>query len=316
LLAWLTRDVAGNALPFNGVYVNYKRTGLTSDMYQTIEAGQTVTVPVNAAKSYKLHGVKEAKVTAIQGFHYATGATAPSSFKELTICADQTSDSVGIAPDQSTVARYVLEFTHEAYDSADFWVSREHISFKRDSSTLSRIQKRDVTYSSCSSSQTSTLKTSVSDAISMSTAAYNAAASAADYFTTWFKSTSNESKVRTIYNDVANVRTKSPKISCTDTYGDCSDGSALLYTVPSANVIVPCPNNGFWGFPELAPQCAGDDYDKAGSILHEMTHLYGTGDYAYGPDAAKALSASQAAANADTYEMYAESVRLGGCTTG
>ena len=59
-----------------------------------------------------------------------------------------------------------------------------------------------------------------------------------------------------------------------------------------------------------------DDYDKAGSILHEMTHLYGTGDYGYGYVAAQKLSASQAAANADTYEMYAESVRLGGCTVG
>lgn len=131
-----------------------------------------------------------------------------------------------------------------------------------------------------------------------------------------FISTSNEAKVRTIYNDVVNVQTTSPKISCVDTYSDCSSGDALLYTVPSDNVIVPCPNNGFWDFPELASQCSGDDYDKAGSILHEMTHLYGTDDYAYGPTAAQALSASKAAANADTYEMYAESVRLGGCTTG
>ncbi len=66
-------------------------------------------------------------------------------------------------------------------------------------------------------------------------------------------------------------------------------------------------------FPEFATTCADDDYDKAGSILHEMTHLYGTDDYAYGPTDAKKLSASQAAANADTYEMYSESVRLGGC---
>ncbi|OBR03352.1 Neutral protease 2 [Colletotrichum higginsianum IMI 349063] len=172
----------------------------------------------------------------------------------------------------------------------------------------------------------------------MAKAAYTAANTAAYYFTTWFVplttlegclfslltltalsrfiSTSNEAKVRTIYNSVANVQTTSPKISCTDTYSDCTDGSALLYTVPSANVIVPCPNNGFWDFPELAPQCSGDDYDRAGSMLHEMTHLYGTTDWAYGPTAAKALSATKAAANADTYEMYAESVRLGGCTTG
>lgn len=179
--------------------------------------------------------------------------------------------------------------------------------------TTSRFSKRAVTYSSCSTSQTSTLKTAVSDAISLATAAYTAAGTGADYFTVWFKSTAQESKVRTIYQDVKGVQTTSPKISCTDTYGDCSDGSALLYTVPSANVIVPCPNNGFYGFPELSPTCADDDYDKAGSILHEMTHLYGTDDYAYGPAAAKKLSAAQAAANADTYEMYAGSVRLGGC---
>jgi deuterolysin len=129
----------------------------------------------------------------------------------------------------------------------------------------------------------------------------------------WFKSTSEETKVRSIYTDVKGVQTTSPSIYCTDVYGDCADGSALLYTVPSDNTIIPCPNNGYWDFPEKSTTCADDDYDKAGSILHEMTHLYGTEDYAYGPTAAKALSAGQAAANADTYEMYAGSVRLGGC---
>ncbi|GJC81505.1 neutral protease 2 SNOG_10522 [Colletotrichum liriopes] len=271
----LVTDAGGKALPFEGIFVNYKRTGLAASAFQKIEAGQTVTVSVNAAKSYKLSGIEQAKVTAIQGFRYATGTDTPSSFKELA-----------------------------------------HISRRGEVPISSRIQKRAITYSSCSTSQTSTLKTSVSDAISMASKAYTAAGTAAYYFTTWFKSTSVESKVQTIYNDVANVQTTSPKISCTDTYSDCTDGSALLYTVPSANVIVPCPNNGFWDFPELAPKCAGDDYDKAGSMLHEMTHLYGTTDWAYGPTAAQALSATKAAANADTYEMYAESVRLGGCTTG
>jgi deuterolysin len=189
----------------------------------------------------------------------------------------------------------------------------EHIS-KRNVPRSSRIQKRDVTYSSCSSSQTSSLKTVVSDAISLATAAYTAAGSGADDFTVWFIATSGESKVQSIYNDVKGVRTTGPTISCTDTYGDCSDGSALLYTVPSDNTIVPCPNNGYWGFPVYASTCADDDYDMAGSILHEMTHLYGTGDYAYGPDAAKKLPAAQAIENADTYEMYAGSVRLGGCS--
>lgn len=148
----------------------------------------------------------------------------------------------------------------------------------------------------------------------MSSAAYTAAGTAADYFTVWFKSTSVETKVRSIYTDVVGVQTTSPTIYCTDEYDDCSDGTALLYTVPSENAIVPCPNNGYWDFPEYSTTCADDDYDRAGSILHEMTHLYGTDDYAYGPTAAKALTAAKAAANADTYEMYAGSVRLGGCS--
>ncbi|KAF9872318.1 hypothetical protein CkaCkLH20_10145 [Colletotrichum karsti] len=292
----LVTDAEGNALPFEGIFVNYKRTGLPASSFQKIEAGETVTVSVNAAKSYKLSGVEQAKVTAIQGFRYATGAETPSSVVGLAACEDVTSGEVEVTPDQAVVAE-------------------QHIS-KRETPTPSRIQKRSITYSSCSASQTTALKTSVSDAISMAKAAYTAAGTASYYFTTWFKSTSVESKVQTIYNDVANVQTTSPKISCTDTYSDCTDGSALLYTVPSDNVIVPCPNNGFWGFPELASQCSGDDYDRAGSMLHEMTHLYGTTDWAYGPVAAQALSATKAAANADTYEMYAESVRLGGCTTG
>lgn len=104
----------------------------------------------------------------------------------------------------------------------------EHLSARGENAFNSRIQKRSVKYSSCSSSQTSTLTTSVSDAISMSTKAKTAAASSADYFTTWFKSTSVASKVEGIYNSVAGVQTTSPTISCTDTYGDCADGSALL----------------------------------------------------------------------------------------
>lgn len=73
----------------------------------------------------------------------------------------------------------------------------------------------------------------------MSSAASTAAGSQADYYTTWFISSAYVSTVQKIYTDVANVRTTSPKISCTDTYGDCSDGSALLYTVPSDNVVCP-----------------------------------------------------------------------------
>ncbi|KAF2704145.1 putative neutral protease 2 like protein [Pleomassaria siparia CBS 279.74] len=290
----LVTDAAGKALPFEGVVVNYRRVGLTQDMFVTLQPGETVTASVNAAKSYKLAGIASANISTLQGFRYVTGEVAPTALKETVYC-EATSDSLTITPDLSKVAA-------------------AHISARDVSSPNSRIQKRSITYSSCTSSQTSSLQTSVADAISMSSAAYTAANTALYYFTTWFKSTSEESTVRAIYNKVVGVQTTSPKISCTDTYSDCVDGSALLYTVPSANVIVPCPNNGFWSFPELSPDCTDFDYDRAGSILHEMTHLYGTTDWAYGPTAAKALTAAKAAANADTYEMYAGSVRLKGCS--
>lgn len=96
------------------MYVNYKRTGLTPSSFQQIEAGQTVTVPVNAAKSYKLSGVSQAKITAIQGFRYAMGTEAPSSLKELAVCEDVTSGEVEVTPDQSSVAEYVLSIVAHA----------------------------------------------------------------------------------------------------------------------------------------------------------------------------------------------------------
>ncbi|KAH8646171.1 hypothetical protein BX600DRAFT_157524 [Xylariales sp. PMI_506] len=292
----LVSDEDGKALPFEGMYVNYKRNGIAAHMFQTLQPGETVTASVNAAKTYNLGGVAKAKATALQGFHYVVGSTAPTALKDTLFCESTSSNSVTLTPDQSTA-------------------TDDHILTRADRSdaSSSRIKKRDVTYSSCTTAQTTILQTSVTDAIAMAGKAYTAAATAAYYFTTWFKSTAEETLVRTIYNDVANVRTTSPRISCVDIDAGCTSGDALLYTIPSAKVIVPCPSNGFYSFPELSPTCADFDYDKAGSILHEMTHLYGTDDWAYGPTAAKALTAAKAANNADTYEMYAGSVRLGGC---
>ncbi|ETS77898.1 hypothetical protein PFICI_09960 [Pestalotiopsis fici W106-1] len=292
----LVADEDGNDLPFEGLFVNYKRTDMAPSMFQTIQAGETVSATVNTAKTYNLEGVAKAKAQAIQGFHYVTGSTAPKTIAETEFCENVTSDPVDFTVDQTTAAISLV--------TRDLKVEKSN----------SRIKGRSVSYSGCTSAQQSALVTSVSDAVSMSSAAKTAAGQSADYYTTWFKSTSVLTKVQTIYQDVVGIQTTSPTISCKDTYGDCADGSALLYTIPSAKVIVPCPSNGFWGFDELSPDCTDFDYDRAGSILHEATHLYGTDDYAYGPTAAKKLSAAQAAANADTYEMYAGSVRLGGCS--
>lgn len=64
---------------------------------------------VNAAKSYKLKGVKQAKVSAIQGFRYTTGEEIPATLKGLSFCEDQTTSSVEVTPDQSVVAEYAIK---------------------------------------------------------------------------------------------------------------------------------------------------------------------------------------------------------------
>lgn len=95
----------GKALPFEGIYVNYKRSGIAAEMFQTLQPGETVTASVNAAKAYKLAGIKTAQVSAIQGFKYVTGTTAPTSLKDLAFCESVSSSIVTITPDQSKVAR-------------------------------------------------------------------------------------------------------------------------------------------------------------------------------------------------------------------
>lgn len=96
--------IAGNSLPFEGVYVNYKRSGLTAEMFQTILPGETIYASVNAAKTYQLAGVTTAQVTAIQGFKYVTSAVAPSSLKDTAFCESVSSDTLTITPNQDTVA--------------------------------------------------------------------------------------------------------------------------------------------------------------------------------------------------------------------
>jgi len=77
-------------------------------MFQTLQPGENVTASVNAAKTHRLAGVKEAKITALQGFKYVTGDIAPTSIKDTQFCDAVTSQAKKIIPDQSKVAEYVL----------------------------------------------------------------------------------------------------------------------------------------------------------------------------------------------------------------
>lgn len=88
-------------MEFTGHFINYKKTGLAAEHFQTIAPGETVKSDVNVANTYSLSGVDTADVTAIQGFRYVTGTTAPTSLSDLESCDDVTSNTVTITPDQS-----------------------------------------------------------------------------------------------------------------------------------------------------------------------------------------------------------------------
>lgn len=87
-----------------GAIVNYKKTGLSADHFQTIAAGETVNSSVDVSQTYALSGVETTDITAIQGFKYITGATAPTSTNDLESCEDVTSNTVSISPNQAKIA--------------------------------------------------------------------------------------------------------------------------------------------------------------------------------------------------------------------
>lgn len=88
-------------MTFTGHFVNYKKTGVAAEHFQTIAPGETVKSTVNVANTYSLSGVETVDITAVQGFKYVTGSTAPTSIIGLETCDDVSSNTVTITPDQS-----------------------------------------------------------------------------------------------------------------------------------------------------------------------------------------------------------------------
>jgi hypothetical protein len=86
-------------------------------MFQTLAPGESVTASVNAARTHRLAGIKTAKISAIQGFKYITGATAPESTKDMAFCEATSSKSVTITPDQNKAAKYVTSLLHSDFYS-------------------------------------------------------------------------------------------------------------------------------------------------------------------------------------------------------
>lgn len=160
------------------------------------------------------------------------------------------------------------------------------------------------TFTSCSTSRQSSLKTALGSAQTYAGNAlsYLTAGKTGTRYTTWFGTynSSRYSTVKTHFSKVDSaIRTKTVSFNCS-----CTD-SAYAYVYPTQPYkIYLC--SAFWSAPNT-----GTD-SKAGTIIHEMTHfnvVASTDDYVYGQSGAKSLaktSPTKAVDNADNHEYFAE----------
>ncbi|KAL1747525.1 hypothetical protein HDZ31DRAFT_31672 [Schizophyllum fasciatum] len=105
-------------------------------------------------------------------------------------------------------------------------------------------------------------------------------------------------------------------LSCTDTYGACSNG-VIAYTVIATTNVYFCPI-----FFQEVPQtylCTGQTSVasrnvRGGTVLHELTHATsGTDDITYGCSADQQLSDANSYANADNYNCFSTQVYANQC---
>lgn len=160
-------------------------------------------------------------------------------------------------------------------------------------------------YTSCTNSQKSSLQTAHSNALTISTKAYNNLVnypSGSTLYKTWF-GTYTSSRFSTVKSHFTNIK---GAFAGKTFYYDCScTDNAYAYVYPNQPYkVYLC--SAFWSAPAL-----GRD-SKAGTLVHETSHftvVAGTQDYVYGETGAKNLAKtnpSKAIMNADNHEYFAE----------
>lgn len=263
----------GKQVPFEGIKVQLLTTGLSTDDFVTLGAGESKDFTVETAALHTLSSGGDFDVFAKGLLPFAEeGST------ELAGSLNYESNKLTMSVDGAIAA------------------------------TVSKVAKRTTINSSCTGTKLTTVRTALSNCVRLATAA-SSAASAGTKLQEYFKSTSASTKstVSARLTAVASDCSGGSKTTtaCNDPYGGCGS-NVLAYTVPSANFIAYCPLF-FSALPALSSTCHGQD--QATTVIHEETHapaVYspGTQDLGYGYAAATSLSASQALNNADSYALY------------
>ncbi|KAF2452068.1 neutral protease 2-like protein [Karstenula rhodostoma CBS 690.94] len=268
-------------VPFEGIKIRLLTSGLGSDDFLTLGAGETKEVTVETAALHTLNDGGDFDVFAKGLLPYAeTNST------ELAGNLGYESNKLTMSVDGAVAATVAKAIT-----------------------------KRTTVGSSCTDTKLSSIKTALSNCQKQASAAASAA-NAGTKLDTYFKSSSSSTKsevsgrLTAVANDCGST-SSTTSTSCNDPYNGCAS-NVLAYTVSTQNFITYC-DIFFSALPAVATACHGQD--QATTVLHEETHadgVYspGTDDLGYGFAAASALSNADALNNADTYALYANAINL------
>ena len=268
-------------VPFEGIKIRLLTSGLSTDDFITLGAGETKEVTVETAALHTLTDGGDFDVFAQGLLPYAE-----ANSTELAGNLPYDSNKLSMAVDGTLAATVAKAIT-----------------------------KRTVVGSSCTGTKLSAIRTALSNCASLASAAATSA-TAGTKLDTYFKSTSSSTKstvaarLRAVSSDCGGSGSATTT-NCNDPYQGCSS-NVLAYTVPSQNFITYC-DIFFNQLPALSSTCHGQD--QATTVLHEETHapgVYspGTDDLGYGFAAASKLTTSQALNNADTFALYANAINL------
>ncbi|KAL1667211.1 hypothetical protein GGF50DRAFT_98296 [Schizophyllum commune] len=283
---------SGNSTLFNGMTgVLYDLSRVTADAWQFLPAGQSTTKSIDFAGTHKLDAPGDYLAITDNVFEYVEGEwdgqTAPASVLPYFANATITVSDEGVKASKAKFAARAVEMSKR--------VKVEGCDDAGQKDTLTKAYNRAHELSS--------------------NAANVAKTGTGEIFNKWFKSNSQDDRntVGGVFDNIAATQViEDPSTFSTNCQGDCSEGvvayAAIAQsgdgTIVGGTVYMCAP---FWTFPLDTPECPGGN-GQADVLVHEVSHLFGKLDTAYGVDPALALGHDQAMQNADNFRYYARNI--------
>jgi hypothetical protein len=163
-------------------------------------------------------------------------------------------------------------------------------------------------FSKCSSEQTEILKNLIEDIKTYRSAAVyllqnqNEDETFEKIFLKYYKDSNTFETVQKTFNNI-NEMTAADAYCETNEDEACADG-AMAWTYLNSKEFHVCPS---FFTDAMFGSISSRASEAASIVLHELTHCYGTEDFAYGERGSNSLNASLASNNADTFRLFAMS---------